>query len=332
MNLLPRSVLVTTVPFGEADRAPLDMLDACGVELRINPLGRRLREGELAEMIGDCTAVIAGTEPITARVMSAAPNLGLIARVGIGLDSVDLVEARRRGIQVTYTPDAPSAAVAELTIGLMIDLLRGVASADRSMRRGDWQRVMGRRLAESTVGIIGVGRIGKRLIEHLKGGFPGVRLLANDLSPDVAFGLAHGVEWVDKDTVYRQAEVVSLHLPLTPETRTLIGARELALLRKDAILINTSRGNMIDESDLAAALRDGRIAGAALDVFEREPYAGELTGLENCVLTCHMGSMSRDCRRRMEIEATMEVVRFFSGESLRSVVPDNEYAMAGWPS
>lgn len=329
MSARPRRVLITTVPFGEVDHAPLDLLEAAGVEVRVNPLGRRLREEELAGMIDGCTALIAGTEPITARVLQAATNLAVIARVGIGVDSVDLLEARRRNIEVTYTPDAPSAAVAELTVGLMLDLLRGITAADRRMRQGGWQRTLGRRLSESTVGVIGVGRIGKRLIAHLKNGFPGVRVLANDVQPDRGFGSAHGVEWVDKQTIYAQADVISIHLPLTTDTKNLIDAAEIASMRADAVLINTSRGNMINEAALAAALRRGRLAGAALDVFEREPYTGELADIENCVLTCHMGSMSRDCRRRMEMEATMEVVRFFRGEPLQSVVPEAEYVMAG---
>src|SRR5437879_4027448 len=127
----PRRVLVTTAPFGEADPAPLEHLAAAGIEIVTNPFGRRLREEELIDLIPGHVAIIAGTEPITARVLQAGRDLALVARVGIGLDSVDLAEARRRNIEVTYTPDAPSTAVAELTIGLMLDVLRGISAADR---------------------------------------------------------------------------------------------------------------------------------------------------------------------------------------------------------
>src|SRR5262249_23756260 len=151
-------------------------------------------------------------------------NLRLIARVGIGLDNVDLAAAQARGIQVAYTPDAPSAAVGELTVGLAISLLRGVAGADRNMRNGVWHRFMGRRLSETTVGVIGVGRIGKLVIRHLAGGFPGVRILANDLTPDRPFGEPYGVRWVEKEHIYREADVISLHLPATSLTRRLIRA------------------------------------------------------------------------------------------------------------
>ena len=323
-----RRVLITTVPFG-VQRKPLDLLEADGIDYVINPIGRRLKEEELAELAADFGVLIAGTEPITARVMDAAPNLKLISRVGVGLDNVDLAAARARGITVSYTPEAPSPAVAELAVGLMLALLRDIPGADRVMRDGVWRRTMGRRLSSMTVGVIGVGRIGKRVVRHLCGGFPGVRILADDLSPDHGFGSRYGIEWASKQEIYAAADVITLHLPLTPQTRMLIGARELALMKPTTVLVNTSRGNMIHEQELAAALREGRIAGAAVDVFEREPYSGELATIDRCILTCHMGSMSEDCRANMELEATEEALRFLKGEPLINVVPDSEYATVG---
>ena len=179
-----------------------------------------------------------------------------------------------------------------------------------------------------TVGVVGVGRIGKRVIRHLVGGFHGVRILANDLQPDYGFGVRYSVDWLEKEAIYEAADIVTLHLPLTPQTRTLIAARELALMKPTTFVVNTSRGNMIDEADLGAALRAGRLGGAAIDVFEREPYSGELATLERCILTCHMGSMSEDCRARMELEATEEAIRFLNGEPLHHAVPESEYAIA----
>jgi D-3-phosphoglycerate dehydrogenase len=188
---------------------------------------------------------------------------------------------------------------------------------------------MGRRLSSTTVGVIGVGRIGKRVIRHLCGGFAGVRILANDINPDRGFGSRYGVEWAEKDEIYSAADVITLHLPLTAQTRALVGARELALMKPTAVVVNTSRGNMVHEQELAAALREGRIGGAAIDVFEREPYSGELATIDRCILTCHMGSMSEDCRARMELEATEEALRFLRGEPLLNVVPESEYASVG---
>lgn len=320
-----RRVLITTVPFGEVDRRPLDLLEAAGIDYVINPIGRRLRVEELADMIGEFDALIAGTEPITQAVMERANRLRLISRVGIGLDSVDLQAARARDILVSYTPDAPAPAVAEMTVGLILSLLRSLAQADRSMRGGVWHRFVGRRLSELTVGVIGVGRVGRRVIRHLQGFAP--RILANDLVPDHELEVVHQVRWVEKDTIYKEADIISLHLPLTPLTRSLITRRELDMMKTDAFLINTSRGGMVNEHDLAQALKQGQLAGAALDVFGQEPYSGELVTVENCLLTCHMGSMSRDCRAQMELEATEEAVRFFKGEPLRLLVPEEEYLM-----
>lgn len=316
-------VLITTVPFGEIDHSPLDLLEQAGVDYVINPLGRKLLEAELAEMITDFDVVIAGTEPITAEVMARAPHLQFISRVGIGLDSVDLLEARRKNITVSYTPDAPAPAVSELTMGLMITLLRHVHQADRHMRNGQWQRFMGRRVAELTVGLLGVGRIGKGVIRLLQ---PyGARILANDLQPDRDFGQSHGVEWTEKGYIYKMADIISLHLPLTQQTKDLITIREMTLMKSDAILINTSRGGIVNENDLCHVLQSSGLGGAAIDVFEMEPYKGPLVGEHRCLLTSHMGSMSQDCRANMELEATKEAIRYIQGRPLESTVPESEY-------
>src|SRR6185503_804452 len=259
------------------DRTPYDASPARGAAVAVPSSPPALRSPASRRVLITTVpfgVLSAGTEPITARVMDAAPNLKLISRVGVGLDNVDLAAARARGITVSYTPEAPSPAVAELAVGLMLALLRDIPGADRVMRDGVWRRTMGRRLSNMTVGVIGVGRIGKRVVRHLCGGFPGVRILADDLAPDRGFGSRYGIEWASKQEIYAAADVITLHLPLTPQTRALIGARELALMKPTTVVVNTSRGNMIHEQELALALREGRIAGAAIDVFEREPYSG----------------------------------------------------------
>jgi D-3-phosphoglycerate dehydrogenase / 2-oxoglutarate reductase len=308
-----RRVLISTVPFGQVDPESLALLAAAGAECVVNPKGRRLKEDELVELIPDFAALIAGTEPITDRVMAAGRRLKLIARVGIGLDNVDLEAARRRGIVVTYTPDAPAPAVSELTIGLMLSLLRSIPQSDRAIRRGEWTRFTGRRLEHEVVGIIGMGRIGQRVVRHLAGF--GARVIANDIEPDHAFARQFGVEMCSKEAIYRDADIISLHVPLTAQTRGLVGAKELASMKPGAFVINTARGHMIDEQALAEALRGRRLAGAALDVFAHEPYGGDLRALDNCLLTSHIGSMSVDCRVRMEVEAAREVARFFAGQA-----------------
>ena len=319
-------VLVTTIPFAEKDRQPLDLLIDVGAKVVINPLGRKLRESDLVDMIMDFDILIAGTEPITENVLRHAPSLKLISRVGIGLDSVDLNSARQRGIKVCYTPDAPSPAVAELTIGLMIDLLRSVQVSNHHMHQGNWHRYYGRRLSDVTIGLIGAGRIGTRVIGHLAG-FDCKRILVNDI--DLALVLPDHpncvVERSEKNIIYREADIISFHVPLTPKTRNLITKKEISSMKSDALLINTARGGIINEKDLFDALESGCLAGAAIDVFDQEPYTGNLATLDQCLLTAHMGSMSVDCRTRMELEATKEAVRFINGKPLRSVVPEEEY-------
>ncbi|MFN7985152.1 MAG: phosphoglycerate dehydrogenase [Vicinamibacterales bacterium] len=319
-------VLITTTPFGEISRRPLELLEDAGISYTINPHSRRLTPGEIVALIPGHVAVIAGTEPIGREVL-ATTGLRLIARVGIGLDNVDLQAARTLGVQVAYTPDAPSPAVAELTVGLMIDLLRRISPSDRDLRTGKWSRYPGGRLAACTVGVIGAGRVGGRVIRHLLGGFEGVRILANDIDAAVIARSEPSVAWVSKETIYAEADVVSLHVPLTASTWNLVGHRQFAQMKRTAVVVNTSRGGVVVEAELEQALRDARIAGAAVDVFEREPYCGPLTERDNCVLTPHLGSMTADCRARMEYEAALEAVSFIQSGRLRSPVPDEEYRL-----
>ena len=320
---MPRA-LITTVPFGERDATPLHLLRAAGIEYTINPLGRKGTEMELAELVVDFDVLIAGTEPVTEDVMAQAQKLKLISRVGVGLESVDLLAAQRRGIQVCYTPDAPAPAVAEFTIGLMLAVLRQVPLANAQMQRGIWQRHFGRRLAACTVGILGAGRIGERMVQHLQG-FGPPRIMVNDIAPEPTLGSRYPLQWASKEEIYREADIITLHLPLTAITRNLIRKEQLLMMKPDAVLINTARGGIINEQDWADVMRAGHLSGAAIDVFEREPYSGDLVGIERCLLTAHMGSMSVDCRTRMEIEATQEAVRFVRGEQLLSPVPPEEY-------
>jgi D-3-phosphoglycerate dehydrogenase len=318
------TVLITTVPFGERNRLPIELLDDNGIEYVVNPIGRKLKEDELAGMIADFDVVVAGTEPITEKVMEQARNLKLISRVGIGLDSVDLLAAEKRGIKVSYTPDAPAPAVAELTIGLMLSLLRFVHVANTQMHKGEWHRHFGRRIPEVTIGIIGTGRIGGRVLRRLSA-FGTPRVLVNDLYPEPNVTKDLKLEWVGKDDIFREADLISLHVPLTAQTKNMVRKEHLMMMKPDALIINTSRGGIINENDLAAVLQTGHLGGAAIDVFEQEPYRGHLAGIDRCLLTSHMGSMSVDCRTRMEIEATEEAVRFLKGRPLQGLVPKEEY-------
>ena len=317
-------VLITTVPFAKKNRLPLELLEAIGAEYLINPLNKKLTENGLAEMVSDFDIIIAGTEPITDFVIKKAKKLKMISRVGIGLDSVDLLAAEKMGIKVSYTPDAPAPAVAEFTIGLLITLLRSAQLSNIQMHRGNWHRYFGKRIANTTIGVIGLGRIGSRVLNRLSV-FGTPRLLVNDLSPNPDLDRKFKLEWVDKETIYRESDVISLHVPLTRSTKNMITKKQLEMMKSDAIIINTSRGGVVKELDLYNVMKTGHLSGAAIDVFEQEPYDGPLIEIERCFLTAHMGSMSLDCRTRMETEATEEVVRFIKKIPLKREVPEEEY-------
>ena len=312
------------MPFGDKNSLPLEMLEKAGIEYQINPLKKKLTENQLAELVSESDVIIAGTEPITEKVMAQSTKLKLISRVGIGLDSVDLIAAKKRGIKVSYTPDAPSPAVAELALGMMLTLLRSVHISNIQIHQGKWHRIFGRRLTEITVGVIGMGRIGTHLLRCIKG-FDTLPVLANDIMPNDELSREFNLKWVTKERIYKEADIISLHLPLTHLTKNMIRREQLLSMKPEAMIINTSRGGIINERDLYDVMVAGHLSGAAIDVFEHEPYTGKLAEIERCLLTAHMGSMSIDCRTQMEVEATEEAIRFLAGELLESEVPQAEY-------
>lgn len=315
-------VLITTVPFGAINRLPLDLLENANIEYVINPLNKKLTEGELLDLITDFDAVIAGTEEFTESVMIAATKLKLISRVGIGLDSVDLLAAEKLNIGVSYTPDAPAPAVTDLTMGLMYSLLRKIHEANLNMHDGNWRRFFGKRLVDCTVGIIGAGRVGSGVIKNLKA-LGCEKILYYD--KNVRLQESQELVFAQKKEIYTTADIISLHIPLDPETKNMVTLSDMKLMKKEVSLINTSRGGIINEQDLSEALKESLIGGAAIDVFNLEPYQGILSQYDNCILTSHMGSMTTDCRSRMEIEATEEVIRFLTEQTLKSEVPSEEY-------
>jgi D-3-phosphoglycerate dehydrogenase / 2-oxoglutarate reductase len=307
-------VLISTSSFAMDHNPHVDRLREAGIEVLGNPHGRKLTEVEIAELMdAQVIGLLAGVEPLTRAVIDAAPALKVISRCGTGLDNVDLDSVARRNIALFNTPEAPADAVAELCLGLMLMMLRRIGEVDRRLRGAEWPRLPGRLLGSQTVGLIGLGRIGKR-VARLCQAF-GATVLAHD--PQVS-APPPGVRLLDLDALLAASDLVSLHLPYAPEHCHLIDSQAIAAMKPGALLINTARGGLIDESALAEALRDGRLGGAALDVFEDEPYRGTLTGFDNVVLTAHIGSQARECRQRMELEAAENLVTGLSGKGLIS--------------
>jgi len=305
-------VLIATHPFGATGRKPLELLEATGWDLVRNPYGRRLKAGEVSEHLAGVDAVIAGTEPYNAETLAGATDLKVISRVGIGLDSVALKYCWDHGITVTYTPDAPSDAVAELTLANILNLVRHIHASHRSVRERAWNRLMGRLVRELTIGVIGVGRIGGRVIRLLE---PfGATVLATDVDPDVHGTPLPGTEWCGLDDLLARADLVTLHIPLTRANRHFINHERIARMQTGALLINTSRGPIVDEEALTDALLQRHLGGAALDVFEKEPYEGPMSRMDNVVLTAHMGASARASRYLMELGAAEDCIRVLNDE------------------
>jgi len=315
-------IFVSTHPFSSTSPLPMQIVKENGFELSKNEHGRKITTAELAEDIGEAEILIAGTEKITEEVLKKAPKLKLISRVGIGLDGIDFELCKQYGIHVAYTPNAPTMAVAELCVGMILDLARKITTTNNNLKTSSlWQRHMGTLLYGKTVGIFGMGRIGKSLI-HLLSAF-NVKFLVHDIAPDLAFGRLYNVSFVSKEEVLKQSQIISVNLPLKSDTLNYIAKEELSQMREDAMLINTARGGIVNEDDLYEALKSNSIAAAAVDVFEEEPYVGNLRELENCLLTCHMGASTIDSRTDMEVQALEEAVRYKNGEPLKNEVFEN---------
>lgn len=304
------SVLITTASFDQAGAGTTDLLRQEGLTVHENPFGRSLTEAEVSALITEHrpVALIAGTEPLTAAVLQAAvPHLKVIARCGVGLENVDVATAVQLGIAVSNTPEAPSQAVAELTIGLMLDLLRQISVSDRRLRAGQWTKPLGVLVGELTVGLVGLGRIGKR-VAGLCQAF-GATIIASDPNPDLEWSRRHQVPVVPLDELLGRADLVSLHVSWASGRTALIDAAALSRMKRGSFLINTSRGGAADQSALAQALASGHLAGAAIDTFEHEPYEGPLLQIDRVICTPHLGSYARGARIRMEREAVENLLR-----------------------
>ncbi|HMV80786.1 MAG TPA: phosphoglycerate dehydrogenase [Leptospiraceae bacterium] len=316
-----KSVLfVSTYPFGRENSLPREILKKTPLKVIYNPLNRKLKPSETAELAKDADIIIAGTENLEPLIRSSE-RLKFISRVGIGLDSVPLRLCKEKGIRVSYTPDAVTPAVTELTLGLILDLFRDISYCDREIRNGKWSRPVGRRIEHSVIGMLGFGRVGKG-VARLLSSFRPKEVLVNDikdiqkdiLSFREKFGL--NIRFAEKEEIYSVSDLVTVHMPLTSETRGLVNRDVLHLFRKDAFLLNTARGEIVHENDLYDSLKNREIQGAALDVFSEEPYKGRLRELENIILTEHIGSCSVDCRIAMERESAEEALNFFEGKKL----------------
>ena len=307
-------VLVTPTSFGQNDPQLRTALESTVGRVIYNPTGQPLSSAALRDLLPGCHGWIAGLDTIDAAALAAADQLQVIARYGAGVDRIDLEAARARGIVVTNTPNANAVAVAELTVGLMIALARSLPAANAATRSGHWPRLSGVGIEAKTVGLLGFGAIGRQVARRLQG-FD-CRVVAHDPWADTAFAQAHAVTLLPLDEVVGQADFLSLHLPALPTTRGLVDSTLLAKMKAGAFLINTARGELVDEAALAAALASGQLRGAALDAFSSEPPDphNPLLALPNVIATPHTGAHTDGATHAMGWSALQECLAVLRGE------------------
>ena len=310
---MAHKVLLTTPRFFAFESMIREHLAEHGCEvLEHDAHDMQMNEDTLLSLVPAAAGLITALEPVTARVLAAAPRLRVVCATGVGYDHIDVEAASASGVTVCISAGSNHQAVAELTLGLMVALARQVAYGDRLLRGGGWERLVGPELWGKTLGIVGLGRVGKS-VALLARAF-GMRVVATDVVLDHTFGSTHAVDYVPLPKLLRTGDFVSLHCPLTPSTRGLMNERTLGLMKPGAYLINTSRGPVVEEEALVQALRSKQIAGAALDVFEAEPHIGaKLREEPRVILTPHVGGSSDEALERMMELALLNVTQVLDG-------------------
>jgi D-3-phosphoglycerate dehydrogenase len=278
-----------------------------------NPFGRPLTEDELIPLLRDCDGYIAGVDFVTKKVIAACDNLKVISRYGVGFDRVDLEAARSKNIAVCNTPGANSQAVADLAFAHILCLARLVLSLDRKTREGEWPRSIGMGLNGKTIGILGLGAVGKAVVKRALGF--SMKVLAYDHHIDLDFVKQNGIEASDFDTLIHTADIITLHLPLTGVTKGIISRQVMADMKKGVILINTARGGLIDEDAAYEYLRSGHLDGLGLDVYEEEPpKQSPLFALENVVLTPHTAAHTAEATANMASMSVENLIDVLTGK------------------
>lgn len=303
-------IAITTSSFARFSTEPLELLERAGISFTLNPHGRKITEDEAISLLNGCIGVVAGTEPLSARVISSLPDLKVISRCGVGMDSVDQNAARERGIAIRITPFGPTLAVAELTLGMALDLMRQVTRMDRELRKGEWKKRMGNTLSGKRLGIIGFGRIGQAVAKTFATMGVGIAYFDPQVIPNASYPA------MTMDELLGWSDIITLHCSKPECGCTVLGARELGLMKSGSWVINCGRGGLVDETALFEALSSGYLAGAAMDVFMDEPYSGPLRDLDNIILTPHIGSYARETRIQMEVDAVRNLLEVLGLDSV----------------
>jgi len=303
-----KKIFIALSTFAKHGQEPLEILGQSGFDYFVNPSGRRLVEDELIQMGRDCHGVVAGVEPYKDRVLDNMPYLECISRCGVGIDNIAVGKAKEKGVTILNTPDVVVQPVAELTVAMAFDLLRKLTAHTMLLKSRRWERKTGYLLKGKKVGILGLGRIGKRVAEIMVK--LNVEVYGTEISPDKTWLQKEGVHLVSCNELLKISDLLSIHLSCDTKNPFQLGEKEMQMMKKGAMVINVSRGQFIDEPALYTALKSGDLGGAALDVYEDEPYTGPLCELENVILTPHVATLTQESRLQMELEATRNLIDF----------------------
>ena len=311
-------VLIAIYPF----LSQLEGFD--NIQFVCNPWGRDPLAEEIEEEIikGQYDALIVGTKEVRKSISEKCPSLKVISRVGVGYNNIDVEHFKKHGVITTYTPFGPTDSTAEMALAFILAGTRRLRNYDSLMRQGIWRREFGLRLKDATIGIVGFGRIGKRLATLLQAF--GCKILLHDIKPDLATAHAMGWEFVDKKELLERSDIISFHIPLKKDTIDWLSYDELQLLQRPVTLVNTARGGIVNEQAIYEYLKENPDSYYCCDVFENEPYKGNLIELENTLLTPHASSFTEGSRRQTELLAIDNCIRVLRGEPCENIVERNE--------
>jgi phosphoglycerate dehydrogenase-like enzyme len=301
-------VLLTPRSFGKNDPVVFRILEKAGLTVVRNETGNILNKESMINLLKDCDGVIVGVDPLDAETIFGAPHLKAIAKYGVGVDNIDIEAAKSRGIKVSFTTGANSEAVADYTMTLMLAVARKVVEIDKKCRTGNWGKIITTDVSRKTLGLIGLGAVGK-LVAARAQGFS-MKVIAHDVFWDTSYAETHNITKATPEEIYKNADFISVHLPLTPETNNYIGQAQINKMKPNVIIVNTARGGIIDEDALFNALVNRKIYGAGIDVFTEEPLKDtRWFNLDNVVLGSHCAASTEDAARNMGRMATMNLIK-----------------------
>lgn len=307
-------ILITPRSFASFSDKPLKMLTERDYKIKRNNTGRPYKKEEMLKLIKDVDGIIIGIDELSAEIIEEANALKVISKYGIGLDNIDINMATNKKVVVTNTPTANIDAVVDLTFGLILSLARRIPEANKKTKSGKWEKIIGKSVWKKTIGIIGLGKIGKQVVKRAQGFEMNILVFRRNIFKDKKFAQKYGIKYVNLEKLLQKSDYITIHVPLNDATRNMISYEELGKIKKDAFLINTSRGGIVDEEALYDALRNNKLRGAALDVYENEPLQETpLKELDNVIMTPHIGAYTEEAIENMGIQAAQNLIDVLEG-------------------